>query len=110
MKDKMIRFLTSIHIENIEDFDIDFDMIGKNQYHPNRWDMYIVKTTPWDYVYLRQFLDSLHYIQYDYLMRFSYVVKPTLDQIIELFYVWYPSIYRVSTNLQLTKKDERSFY
>ena len=34
MKDKMIRFLTSIGIENLDDFDMDFDLLSYDLFEP----------------------------------------------------------------------------
>ena len=49
MSDKMISFLKHINIENIDDFDIDFEMVGRNRFNRNQIDMMIVKSTPWKY-------------------------------------------------------------
>ena len=46
MTDKMVRFLNSIEIFNIDDFDIEFDMISKNRFNPKQYDMMIVKNSP----------------------------------------------------------------
>ena len=59
MKEKMKSFLTHIHIENIDDFDIDFEMVGRNRFNYEQIDMIIVKETPWNYELLRQFMDGL---------------------------------------------------
>ena len=57
MKDKMRSFLNSIHIENVDDFDLDFEMVGRNRFNFQQIDMLIVKEQPWDYELLRQFLN-----------------------------------------------------
>ena len=49
MNDKMRRFLLSIGLDNIERFDMDFDLVTRNQYNRNKIDMLIVKDTPWSY-------------------------------------------------------------
>ena len=49
MNDKMIRFLNSINLENIDRFDMDFDLVVRNQYNRAQVDMLIVKETPWKY-------------------------------------------------------------
>ena len=54
MTSKMISFLTHLNIENIDDFDIDFEMVGRNRFKPQQIDMVIVKNTPWKYHLLRQ--------------------------------------------------------
>ena len=99
MNDKMIRFLKSIHITNIEDFDLDFDMIGRNRFHPEQFDMYIVKKTPWEYHLLREFQDGLLTITYPYLMKFSYVERPTILDALKLFPDWYQTLYRVPSTI-----------
>ena len=81
MKDKMIRFLNSIHIENIDDFDMDFEMVGYNRFNPKQLDMVIIKQTPWKYSLLRQFQDGLETITYKYLLRFSYQVRPNGEDV-----------------------------
>lgn len=99
MNEKMIRFLSSLHIENLDDFDLDFEMIGRNRFDHNQWDMVIVKDKPWEYHLLRQFQDGLQYIKYPYSLRFSYLMRPTSQQVIDLFGDWYQTIYRFPHNL-----------
>ena len=55
MTDKMISFLKHVNIENIDDFDIDFEMVGRNRFNRNQIDMVIRKNTPWKYHLLREF-------------------------------------------------------
>ena len=43
MTDKMVSFLKHLNIENIDDFDIDFEMVGRNRFKPQQIDMMIVK-------------------------------------------------------------------
>ena len=95
MNDKMMRFLRSIHIENLEDFDLDFDMVGRNRFHREQLDMFIVKQTPWQYHLLRQFQDGLNTITYPYYLRFSYVKRPTVTDAINLFEDWYQTLYHI---------------
>ena len=71
MNDKMVRFLNSIHIENLDDFDIDFEMVARDRFKPEQINMVIIKNTPWKYHLLRRFQDALQEINYPYLMRFS---------------------------------------
>ena len=107
MKDLMVRFLNSIHIENIDDFDLDFDMVGKNRFNKNQIDMIIVKDTPWIYPLLRKFQDGLDTINYPYSLHFSYRVKPDFKDVSTLFENWYQTLYRLPPNITLTseKKD-----
>ena len=106
MNEKMIRFLTSIHIENIDDFDLDFEMVGYNRFDKKRLDMVIVKQTPWKYSLLRQFQDGLETITYSYLLRFSYIVRPNFRDVLSLFEDWYQTLYRIPHNLDINGDDE----
>lgn len=105
MNDKMRRFLESIHIDNIDDFDLDFEMIGRNRFNKNQWDMVIVKQKPWQYHLLRLFQDGLININYQYTLRFSYVVRPNLKQVIDLFEDWYQTLYHLPSDLNIYDKD-----
>lgn len=106
MNEKMVSFLKSIGIENINDFDIDFEMVGRNRFKPAQIDMMIVKDTPWKYYLLRQFQDALETINYPYLMRFSYINRPNIDDLIYLFNDWYQTIYRLPHTLCLEPLNE----
>lgn len=100
MSDKMMRFLRSIGIENVDDFDLEFDMIGRNRFNPKKFDMMIVKTDPWSYRLLRQFQDALQNITYEYSLMFSYVNRPSSEDVIELFSDWYQTIYRMAPRIK----------
>ena len=63
MNDKMRRFLTSINIDNVERFDLDFDIVTRNQYNRNQIDMLIVKQVPWTYELLEEFQNHLESIK-----------------------------------------------
>ena len=106
MTDKMTRFLNSIHISNVDDFDLDFEMVGYNRFNPKQLDMVIVKRTPWKYSLLRQFQDGLNEIQYQYLLRFSYMVRPNYQDVISLFEDWYQTLYRLPHNLTITNEED----
>ena len=106
MTSKMISFLTHLNIENIDDFDIDFEMVGRNRFKPQQIDMMIVKNTPWKYHLLRQFQDALNNVDYPYLIRFSYLVRPNMDDLIKLFEDWYQTLYRIPHNLELDGSEE----
>ena len=101
MTDKMISFLRHINIENIDDFDLDFEMVGRNRFKREQIDMMIVKNTPWKYHLLREFQDALNTLTYPYLIRFSYIVRPDMNDLIKLFEDWYQTIYRIPHNLEL---------
>ena len=49
MNDKMVRFLKSIHIDNLDDFDLDFDMVARDRFNREQINMVILKKTPWKY-------------------------------------------------------------
>ena len=106
MTDKMLRFLTSLKINNVDDFDMDFEMLGYDRFNPKQLNMVIVKQTPWQYDLLRQFQDGLDTITYKYLLRFSYIVRPNATDVIRLFEDWYQTIYRLPHNLNITEVDE----
>ena len=100
MTDRMISFLKHINVENFDDFDIDFEMVGRNRFRKEQIDMVIRKNTPWKYHLLRQFQDGLNTLTYPYMLRFSYVVRPNMDDLMALFEDWYQTIYRIPHNLE----------
>ncbi|MCR5505631.1 MAG: PolC-type DNA polymerase III [Bacilli bacterium] len=110
MNDTMLRFLKSIHIENTDDFDVDFEMVGRNRFKREQIDMVIVKDTPWKYHLLREFQDGLNTISYPYLLRFSYKVRPNFIEVNNLFEDWFQTIYRLPHNLNITGNDEGYIY
>ncbi len=101
MKDKMIRFLTSIGIQNVERFDMDFDLVTRNRTHFMQIDMLIVKQTPWEYELLEEFQNHLEGIKYPYSIKFSYVKKPVACDATKLFKEWHFSHCRVPSTLKL---------
>ena len=94
-KDKMISFLKSIHIDNVGDFDMDFEMVGRNRFKHEQIDMVIVKKTPWQYEFLHQLQEGLNGVDYPYFVRFSYIKKPTSKDVANLLKDWYQSIYHI---------------
>lgn len=110
MTDKMQRFLRSIEIYNIDDFDLEFDMISKNRFNPKQFDMMIVKKTPWTYERIRQFQDALINIEYPYTLMFSYKERPTGVDVVNLFNDWYQTIYRTIPNLKFMADEKREDY
>jgi len=101
MNDKMKRFLTSIKLENIERFDMDFDLVTRNQLIREQVDMLIVKDTPWDSNLLQEFTNSLEHIEYPYTMSFSYRQKPTVENAISLFKDWHRTHNHFDVNLTI---------
>ena len=117
MNQKMLRFLTSIKIENPERFDLDFDLIGRDPFRPDHWQFEIVKQTPWSYEDLDEFQTALGNINYGYTLRFSYKNEPTIQDAIALLEGWHlsnyrkPAIYKVSAQkkaivLSFSSKEE----
>ena len=102
----MVSFLKHLNIENIDDFDIDFEMVGRDRFKKEQINMVIVKNTPWKYHLLRQFQDALNEVTYPYKLMFSYLVRPNMDDLIKLFEDWYQTLYRIPHNLELDGSDE----
>ena len=109
MTDKMVRFLTSIGINEFDDFDLDFEMVGRNRFNKDQVDMVIVKDSPWKYSYLRRFQDGLQTINYKYLLRFSYKVRPNYNDLISLFEDWYQTLYRLPHNLDVSMGEKEDY-
>ena len=100
MNNKMVRFLNSINITDVNKFDIDFDAVSRNPYDRNQVDMLIVKDQPWSSELLSEFMEGLRMIHYPYDIKFSYRVKPTIYNALELFSDWFRMTYRYPTTLQ----------
>ena len=45
MSDKMVRFLNSMKIYNVEDFDLDFEMVGYNRFDRKQLDIHVLQHT-----------------------------------------------------------------
>ena len=101
MQEKMKSFLKSIHIDNIDDFDLDFEMVGRNRFNYQQIDMIISKQVPWTYELLRQFQDGLNTITYPYTLHFSYSKRPTAFDAINLFDDWFRYLYRSDSDVEL---------
>ena len=110
MNSKMVRFLKSIELDNIERFDLDFDLVSRNAFDKKQVDMLIVKKTPWNYELLDDFISHLSNIKYPYKIIFSYVQKPTVYEAIQLFYEWHRQHYRFPSEVNLIgDKDTLEF-
>ncbi|MFA7385069.1 MAG: PolC-type DNA polymerase III [Bacilli bacterium] len=105
MDERMERFLKSIGIQNIDAFDLSFDLCTRNIFDKEQIDMVIVKTLPWEYYELRQFMDGLATIDYKYTLAFSYLKPPTYRDVLKLFDDWYQTIYRVPHNLEISGEN-----
>lgn len=92
--DKMTRFLNSIGIHDIEDFDMHFDLCARNSFIKDQIDMVIVKDTPWAYHLLRKLMDGLNTIKYKYTIAFSYSSEPSGEDCKNLFIDWFQTLYR----------------
>ena len=101
MNEKMKRFLKSIHIENIDRFDLDFDLVTRNSFIHEQIDMLMVKKTPWSYDLLEEFQHGLETISYPYTLSISYIQKPTVYEAIQLFDDWHRSNYRFPHEIKL---------
>mgnify|MGYP003311572628 CR=1 FL=1 len=98
MNDKMIRFLTSIKLENLDRFDMDFDVVARNPINREQVDMIIIKETPWNYELLEEFQNALLEVKYPYTMKFHYINKPTVLDVEKMYDDWFFSHNRFRTN------------
>lgn len=89
MSEKMLRFLRSIGIENIESFDLEFESIIKHPFKKNGWDMTVIKSSPWRFDLLDEFLQKLSSIDYPYDIRFHYEKPMIAQDVIDLFNSWF---------------------
>ena len=109
MTERMISFLKHIHIEDVELFDMDFEMVGRDRFNREQINMVIVKETPWEYRILRLFQDGLSTLTYPYTLRFSYRVLPDVNNAMRLFDEWYQTIYHIPHNLELEVVNDNCF-
>jgi DNA polymerase-3 subunit alpha (Gram-positive type) len=107
MNEKMRRFLKSIHIENIDRFDLDFDLVTRNTFIHEQIDMLMVKKTPWSYSLLEEFKEGLNTITYPYTLSISYVQKPTVYEAIQLFDDWHRANYRFPSDIKLEAHGDK---
>ena len=90
MQERTIRFLSSIGIEDFNDFDLDFESITKSKYFPNRFIFSIKKKSPWSFSLLDRFLNGLRNItSYTYEFNFIYENKPNKNDVYSLICEWY---------------------
>ena len=94
MQNKMRTFLTSIGIEDVERFDMDFVLVARNPYQTDKIDMAIEKEEPWDFSLLEEFMDASATIRYPFSIRFSYSREVTPDDVGHLLMDWHLSRYR----------------
>ncbi len=98
MDKTMERFLASIQLYDVESFDIAFDKEKPFSKVNGVWQYYIVKDTPWEYDLLHEFQEHLNTITYAYKLIFTYKTLPTANQVMDLLYEWYLSIYHIPLN------------
>ena len=89
MNSKMLRFLTSIGIEEPEKFDLSFILAARNPYNRDQVDMAVQKLTPWNYPLLDELVQAMGNIRYPYTMRFSYECEIGAEDVASLYYDWY---------------------
>ena len=106
MNEKMLRFLKSINIDNIDDFDLDFEMVGYDRFNPKQLNMVIVKSSPWEYELLHEFMEGLNCIEYKYTLSFSYIVRPIFTDVISLFEQWHESVYHIPSSVSLLPQEK----
>jgi len=101
MNNKMVRFLNSLDIADVEVFDLDFDLVGMNPIDKTQVDMAIVKDTPWQYHLLERFQRGLSKITYPYTVTFSYKEKPSFYDAVHIIENWYRANYRANTPFEI---------
>ncbi len=72
MTDRMKRFLLSMGIENIDNYDIDFVSCKKSEFEKDLFVFDISKETLWDYQSLDVFLRATMNIQYRCELNYIY--------------------------------------
>ena len=71
--------------------------------------MQICKNTPWNYQFLREFQEGLNSItSYKYSLTFSYRTRPDIDNVYNLFFDWYKSIYHIQYPLQVKEDSDNT--
>lgn len=90
-KEKFVKFLKSIHIEDDMDFDdMSFLNITKSILDKNTFIYIIEKNNPWEYQILDKFINALTNITtYKYEINFVYNFKYLGDDVVKLVNDWY---------------------
>lgn len=89
---KMIRFLNSIGIDNVDDYDIFFEMVGKDPYNNKRVIFTIRKETPWSLKPLLDFKKGMESLKYLYDLRFAYSETPYFNDVRSLLEDYFKEI------------------
>ena len=108
MQNKMIRFLSSIGMRDIERFDLDFVSVGRDPVERDVVNMVIEKDLPWEYPLLQEFIEGLGNVQYPYNLRFQYLNAPSADDISGLFFNWYYSHYYDTPKVGMEAQGEKA--
>ena len=106
----MVRFLNSIGINDVESFDLDFDLVQRNPFDKNQVDMYIIKDRPWEYDLLERFKEGLNIIGYPYMIKFSYRIEPKTYDAISLFEDWFRSRNRYNPSFYLEAHGDSIYF
>lgn len=102
----MKRFLESIQIENIDDFDLSFRAEKPFYKEQGIWHYEMVKETPWEFTQLQYFLDRLLTItNYKFKIHFHYGRLPSTNDILELLYTWHRYTYHFALDPLETRLD-----
>ena len=89
MNNRVERFLKSLNIENIEDFDLDFDKILKPYSDRNYFIYYLKKDSLWDYHLFEEFLNGINSItSYTCDIYFEYTCDFNFDSVINFVKEW----------------------
>lgn len=86
------RFLKKLNIQNVEDYDMSFDMCEWDPLRPKErvLIMQIRKDTPWTYDLMQEFFFAISGIKdYKYEMHFNYNFPPTEDDVYRLLADYY---------------------
>jgi len=105
MRDKLIRFLNSLGIEDVEEYDLALESIAKDPFVQNQINMLLTKETLWDYRLLEQFIKGMSSIHYPTELTFTYKTIPTKEDVYHLFQQWYHHHYLQSFPLIPESKE-----
>ena len=100
----MIRFLNSIGIENVDDFDMDFQVAKLDPENPERLLMVILKKRGWNYYLFEEFLHALAAIEYPYTLSFRYESLEDAD-IISFFKEWFLNTFHLDCGWEIEIKN-----
>lgn len=106
----MKRFLESIQLEDVDRFDLSFEKENAFYKENGIWHYRIKKETPWNFDLLYEFRHHLEFIDYSYVLHFSYTQLPSCNEVLDLLYTWYKSFYHLALNpLNVTFRDREIY-